>query len=57
MEIRSKSANINSLLKLKASENIEIAFSLNPEEIINKYELKTVSLGLRIACINKLLDN
>lgn len=56
MEIRTKSANINSLLKLKPSKNTEIAFSLNPEEIINKYELKTVSLDLRIACINKLLD-
>jgi len=56
MEIRTKSANIWNLLRLKPSKNVEIAFSLNPQEIINKYELKTTSLDMRINSINKLID-
>jgi len=43
-------------LKLKPSKNIEIAFSLNPSEVIKKYELKTSLLDARIASINTLLD-
>lgn len=56
MEIRTKSINIKWLLNLKSNNNVEIAFSLNPNEIISKYELKTPSLDLRINAINKLLD-
>jgi len=55
-EIRTKSINIWNLLKLKPSKNIEIAFSLNPSEVIKKYELKTSLLDARIASINTLLD-
>jgi spore photoproduct lyase len=43
-------------LKLNPSKNIEIAFSLNPSEVIEKYELKTPALDLRIKAINTLLD-
>lgn len=57
MEIRTKSTNIANILKLKPSKNIEIAFSLNPEEIISKYELKTPGLDARIAAINTLIEN
>jgi len=57
MEIRTKSINIKWLLNLKPNNNVEIAFSLNPTEIISKYELKTPSLDLRINAINKLLEN
>ncbi|MDD3646263.1 MAG: hypothetical protein PHH06_02535 [Candidatus Gracilibacteria bacterium] len=56
MEIRTKSVNIGNMLKLNVSKNIEIAFSLNPLEVINKYELKTCSLDARLEAINKLLD-
>ncbi len=56
MEIRTKSANIVNILRYKASKNIEISFSLNPSEIIEKYELKTTSLDLRIKAINKLVN-
>lgn len=56
MEIRTKSTNIWNLLNIKPSKNIEIAFSLNPTEIIQKYELKTTSLDMRIQAINKLLE-
>ena len=37
-------------------KNTEIAFSLNPQELIDKYEQKTPSLDKRIASINTLLD-
>lgn len=57
MEIRTKSTNIANILKMKPSKNIEIAFSLNPEEIISKYELKTPGLDARIAAINTLIEN
>lgn len=56
MEVRTKSVNISHLLARKPAKNTEIAFSLNPQEIIKKYENKTPSLDLRIQAINKLLD-
>lgn len=55
-EIRTKSTNIWNLLELPPSKNIEIAFSLNPTEIISNYELKTPGLDMRIQAINTLLD-
>lgn len=57
MEIRTKSANIKNLLSLKPSKNVEIAFSLNPSEVINLHEKNTTSLEKRIESINKLIDN
>lgn len=57
MEIRTKSTNIWPLLKLKNIQNTEIAFSLNPQEIVKKYELGTPSLDMRITAINSLLKN
>lgn len=57
MEIRTKSTNIKNLLKIRPSKNIEIAFSLNPNEIINRYELKSPWLDMRIKAINKLIEN
>ena len=56
LEIRTKSNNISNLLKLNPNKNIEIAFSLNPSEVIENYEHKTTSLDERIKRINSLLD-
>ncbi len=56
MEIRTKSVNVSKLLKMQPAKNTEIAFSLNPESIISKYEHKTPSLDLRIKAINALLN-
>jgi len=56
MEIRTKSSNIWNLLKLKPSKNTEIAFSLNPKEIIESYENLTTDLDKRIESINKLIE-
>lgn len=57
MEIRTKSLNIWNLLKFNGVKNTEIAFSLNPSEIIKCYEFKTSNLKERLNCINKLIQN
>ena len=57
MEIRTKSSNIQDILDLWfIPKNTEFAFSLNPNELIKKYENKTPSLDDRIKAINKLLE-
>ena len=57
MEIRTKSANIKSILDLGfVPKNTEFAFSLNPQELIEKYEKWTSSLEKRIESINILLE-
>ena len=57
MEIRSKSANIKPILDLWfVPSNTEFAFSLNPQQLIDKYEKWTSSLKSRIQAINTLLD-
>ncbi len=57
MEIRTKSDNITPLLNLWfIPKNTEIAFSLNPQELIEKYESKTPNLEKRIKAVNTLLD-
>lgn len=58
METRTKSSNIAPLLKLWfVPRNTEIAFSLNPEHIVDTYEIWSSSLKSRISSINTLLDN
>jgi len=57
MEIRSKSANIKPIFDLWfVPKNTEFAFSLNPQELIDKYEKWTSSLKDRINAINALLE-
>lgn len=57
MEIRTKSGNIQSLLDLGfVPKNTEIAFSLNPQELIDRYESGTASLRQRYQAINTLLE-
>ena len=57
MEVRTKSSNIKSILDLWfVPKNTEFAFSLNPQELIDKYEFWTSSLDDRIDSINLLLD-
>jgi spore photoproduct lyase len=57
MEIRTKSANIKSLLQLGfVPKNTEIAFSLNPQELITRYESWTASLEKRYEAIHTLLE-
>ncbi len=57
LEIRTKSSNIKPLLDLWfVPKNTEIAFSLNPQILIDKYEKWTSSLKDRIKAINLLLE-
>ncbi len=56
MEIRTKSGNIKSLENLwYIPKNTEIALSLNPQELISKYETWTASLDMRVRAINTLM--
>ena len=56
MEIRTKSTHIAPLLEHKNIKNTEIAFSLNPSEVVEKYEFLTPRLDTRIDAIQQLMD-
>lgn len=56
MEIRTKSTNISWLLAINPTTNVEIAFSLSPQSIIDSYEHGTPWLSERIQTIHTLLD-
>ena len=57
METRTKSWDVNSLLNLWfIPKNTEVAFSLNPKCIVEKYEKWTASLDARINALNSLID-
>ncbi|MAZ07038.1 MAG: DNA photolyase [Rickettsiales bacterium] len=54
LEIRTKSVNISFLKNIKVTKNVIIAFSLNPNDIISEFEIKTPSLKKRIKAISYL---
>lgn len=56
LELRTKSANIKELKKLKALPNVITSFSLSPDERIKTHDLKTPSLKARLAAIKVLKD-
>lgn len=57
MELRTKSGNIKPLLDLNfVPKNTEICFSLNPQNLIDKYEKWASNLDDRIRAINTLLE-
>lgn len=56
VESRTKSANVKPLLELwYVPHNMEIAFSLNPQMIIDAYEHGTASLEQRLGAIEQLM--
>ena len=62
IETRTKSANINQLLNYAKNwkfptQKMEVAFSLSPHIITQKYELWTASLDEKISAINQLISN
>ena len=62
VETRTKSANIATLLDYvnkwnKPTDKMEIAFSLSPRTIAEKYELWTASLDEKLDAINQLLSH
>jgi spore photoproduct lyase len=57
VEIRTKSSNFSSISDLKPIENIILAWSLLPQELIYIFEDKTASLAARIDAINKAIES
>lgn len=55
-EIRTKSQNIKPILKQKPLKNVIIAFSLNPQIVIEKIEKRTASLSTRLKALKTLED-
>ena len=56
LELRTKSANFEAIADLTPSEQIVIAWTISPQEIIDQYESKTPPLAKRIASIKKAID-
>ena len=54
LEVRTKSTNIEVFKKIKPINNVIIAYSLNPEEIIQKYEQKTPTFAKRLESLHLL---
>ena len=52
-EFKTKSSNIDNLLKVKHSGNIVASWSLNPQKIIDKNEFFTADLSERLASAEK----
>ncbi len=57
VESRTKAISIDPLISMNAPKKTEMAYSLNPQEIIDMYESWTPSLQKRIKAINILLKS
>lgn len=57
LELRTKSNNISNLIDLEHKGKTIIAFSMNPQEVISKFEHGTASLYERIDASLKLQEN
>ena len=54
LELRSKSANIQTLMRLSPSPNIVIGYSLSPQNVTKSLDQKTPPLKTRIEAIKKI---
>lgn len=57
LELRTKSANIAHLLKLKPLKNAMVTFSLSPEKQVQSYDHQTSPLKARIIAMEKLQNH
>jgi len=57
IEIRTKSTNFQALENLKPQDNVILAWTLSPQEIIEKFEHATPSLSSRLSAIKKAIEN
>lgn len=57
IEFKTKSTNIDYLLKIKAQSNIIVSWSLNPQEIIDLEEPLTPSLSERLSALKESLKH
>lgn len=53
LELKTKTNNIKSLLSIKPLDNVVIAWSVNPQKIIDKEEIETASLDERLEAAYK----
>lgn len=53
IEIRTKSANYNAIRELKPTDNVILAWTLSPSEIISAYEKHTPTLASRLSAIKQ----
>lgn len=56
IELRTKSANFNSIQDVSPNSKFILAWTLSPDEITCRYEHRTPSLKQRIKCIKKALE-
>jgi len=56
LEIRSKHVDIETLLSIIPTPNVEVAFTFSPQDVIDKYEYKTASLEKRIEATKALQE-
>ena len=56
LELRTKSINIKKLKELEPLANVIISFSISPEKIAKRIDLKTPSLALRLKAMKELKD-
>lgn len=57
IEIRTKSANIKALEKIKPQDNVILAWTLLPKEVIEKFEHGTPSFSSRLSAIQSAIQN
>ena len=57
LELKTKSLNIDQVLRTPASDNTVISWSLNTPRMIKAVELKTPSLNKRLAAAKKIVDH
>lgn len=55
-ELKTKSANIDNLLKLKSSKNIIISWSLNPDSLVHSQEIAVATLSQRLDAAQKVRE-
>ena len=56
LEIRTKSVNISQLIKIKPLNNIIIAYSINPQSVIERFEKKTPNFERRLDALKKIQE-
>ena len=57
LELKTKSANIESVLKYGSPDQVVVGWSLNPQEIIDHDELNTASLDQRLKAAETMVKN
>lgn len=57
IELRTKSANYRSIADLPVTNQVIIAWTLSPEEVVKKYEAKTPSLGARVKALQSAIED